>query len=442
MAGPRARPMIIKTFAAIACGLAAMTGALAAGANTVALPGSTVSSLAPILKKITPAVVSIETKGRIPPDPKFRRREAREINGLGSGVVYDAKQGLIVTNDHVLDYANNITVTLTDGRVLKAKRIGGDPDFDLAVIAVPGEKLTAIPFGDSRQIEVGDFVLAIGYPANMGQSVTSGIVSGLHRSNIGIEEFENFIQTDAAIYPGNSGGALVNLQGDLVGINTAFIGATSSNPGMGFAIPVNMAHIIIDQIVEIGEIRRGSLGISFDDPTLDVMSGLKTSDPRGGAVIVKVDAGSSGARAGLKSGDIVTQIGNRPVLSSNFLRNRLALLRVGDVAELTVLRDGKPLKIQATVAERDQSARAKSTPPRRWRMDRMSREKASKWACFSKGLNHCNGPAAVLAYVSGHAGAGLGTISIPTLSTLIGCPIAELAQRWSRQPAVKRRRSA
>jgi serine protease DegQ len=243
-------------------------------------------------------------------------------------------------------------VTFTDGRMLKAKRVGGDPDFDLAVISVPAERLTAIPFGDSRQLEVGDFVLAIGYPANMGQSVTSGIVSGLHRSNIGIEEFENFIQTDAAIYPGNSGGALVNLQGDLVGINTAFIGATASNPGMGFAIPVNMARIIIDQIVEIGEIRRGSLGITFDDPTPDVMRKLKISAPQGCAVIVKVDPRSSGARAGLRPGDIITQIGNRPVLSSNFLRNRLALLRVGDVAEVTVTRDGKPVKIQATVAER------------------------------------------------------------------------------------------
>jgi S1-C subfamily serine protease len=159
-------------------------------------------------------------------------------------VVYDAQRGLIVTNNHVLENANDITVTLTDGRKLKAKRIGGDPDFDLAVISVPAEKLTAIPFGDSRQLEVGDFVLAIGYPGNIGQSVTSGIVSGLHRSNIGVEEFENFIQTDAAIYPGNSGGALVDLQGDLVGINTAFIGATSSNPGMGFAIPVNTARIV------------------------------------------------------------------------------------------------------------------------------------------------------------------------------------------------------
>jgi serine protease Do/serine protease DegQ len=316
-------------------------------------------SLAPVLKKISPAVVNIETTGRMPPNPKSRRRKAREIRGVGSGVVYDAQLGLIVTNDHVLEHANDIIVTLTDGRILKAKRVGGDPDFDLAVISVPAERLTAIPFGDSRQLQVGDFVLAIGYPANIGQSVTSGIVSGLHRSNIGIEEFENFIQTDAAIYPGNSGGALVDLQGDLVGINTAFIGATSSNPGMGFAIPVNMARTIIDQIAETGEIRRGSLGITIDDPTPDVVRELKIPAPRGGAVIVKVDPRSSGARAGLKPGDIVTEVGNRPVRDSAYLRNRVALLRIGDVAELEVLRDGKPLKIRATVAERDQRARTK-----------------------------------------------------------------------------------
>ena len=353
--------MMIKAFAAIAWGLAATTVSLAAGADEspAAPPKSGIPSLAPILKKITPAVVNIETRGRMPPNPKSPRRAPREVNSVGSGVVYDAQRGLIVTNDHVLEHATDITVTLTDGRMLKAKRVGGDPDFDLAVISVPAERLTAIPLGDSRQLEVGDFVLAIGYPANVGQTVTSGIVSGLHRSNIGIEEFENFIQTDAAIYPGNSGGALVDLQGDLVGINTAFIGATSSNPGMGFAIPVNMAHTIIDQIVESGEIRRGSLGITLDDPTPDVVRELKIPTPRGGAVIVKVDPRSSGARAGLKPGDIVTEVGNRPVRDSAFLRNRLALLRVGDVAEVTVMRDGKPLKIQATVAERDQRGRAK-----------------------------------------------------------------------------------
>jgi S1-C subfamily serine protease len=365
MTGPPIRQMMSKAFAAIALVLVAATAGLAADADAspaaqpVASPRTSVPSLAPILKKITPAVVHIEVRGRLPPDRKSKRRETRELHSIGSGVVYDAQRGLIVTNNHVLEYADDILVTLTDGRALKAKRIGGDPDFDLAVISVPAEKLTAIPFGDSRQLEVGDFVLAIGYPANIGQSVTSGIVSGLHRSNIGIEEFENFIQTDAAIYPGNSGGALVDLQGELVGINTAFIGATSSNPGMGFAIPVNLAHIVIDQIVEAGEIRRGSLGITLDDPTPDVIRELKISTPPNGAVIVAVDPRSPGARAGLKSGDVVTQLGNRPVVGSASLRLRLALLRIGDVADLAVLRDGQPMKIQATVAERDQRGRAK-----------------------------------------------------------------------------------
>ena len=226
--------MMIEVFAAIALSLAATTMGLAASADEppAVPPKSSVPSLEPILKKITPAVVNIGIKGRMPPDPKSRRREGREVHNVGSGVVYDAQRGLIVTNNHVLEHANDITVTLTDGRVLKARRVGGDPDFDLAIISVAAERLTAIAFGDSRQLQVGDFVLAIGYPANVGQSVTSGIVSGLHRSNIGIEEFENFIQTDAAIYPGNSGGALVDLQGDLVGINTAFIGTTNSRHGL------------------------------------------------------------------------------------------------------------------------------------------------------------------------------------------------------------------
>jgi len=351
------QPIMSRVFAAIALGLAAVACGVAADAASPLAPPT--PSLAPILKKITPAVVSIETKDRVAQDSKSKKRETRDAGSVGSGVVYDTRRGLIVTNNHVIEHADEITVTLTDGRMLKAKRVGGDPEFDLAVISVAAENLPSIPFGDSRQLEVGDFVLAIGYPANMGQSVTSGIVSGLHRTNIGLEQFENFIQTDAAIYPGNSGGALVDLQGDLVGINTAFIGATSTNPGMGFAIPVNMARTIADQIVEFGDVRRGSLGITIDEPTPDVIRELKISAPPGGAVVVKVAPGSSGARAGLKSGDVVAEIGNRAVPNAGFLRNRLALMRVGEMADLAVLRDGKPLKIQAAVAERDQRARAK-----------------------------------------------------------------------------------
>ncbi len=353
--------MLIELFAAIALCGAAATSTFAADTDALPVdpPRNSTPSLAPILKKITPAVVHIEVRGRLPPDPKSRRRESREVHSMGSGVVYDAQHGLIVTNNHVLENASDITVTLTDGRKLKAKRIGGDPDFDLAVISVPAERLTAISFGDSRRLEVGDFVLAIGYPGDIGQSVTSGIVSGLHRSNIGIEEFENFIQTDAAIYPGNSGGALVDLRGDLVGINTAFIGATATNPGMGFAIPANMARTVAGQIMNAGEIRRGSLGITLDDPTPNVIREFKITPPATGAVIVKVDPRSPGARAGLKSGDVVTQISDRPVRDSAYLRNRLALLRVGEVAELEVMRDGKPLKIQATMAEREGRTRTR-----------------------------------------------------------------------------------
>jgi S1-C subfamily serine protease len=358
------RRLTRRALAVIAVGLVtALAGRAADAQDSRPAPPTArgMPSLAPILKKITPAVVSIETKGRVTQDPKNRKRETREAGSIGSGVVFDAARGLIITNNHVIDHADEIIVTLTDGRVLKAKRVGVDPDFDLAVVSVPSENLPSIPFGDSRQLEVGDFVLAIGYPANIGQSVTSGIVSGLHRTNVGIEQFENFIQTDAAIYPGNSGGALIDLQGDVVGINTAFIGATSTNPGMGFAIPVNMARIIADQLVEFGDVRRGSLGVTIDEPTPDVIREVKiAAPPTGGAVIVKVAPGSSGARAGLKVGDVVTEVGDRPVMNAGFLRNRLALLRVGEAADLTVLRDGKPLRVQAMVAEREQPrARAK-----------------------------------------------------------------------------------
>jgi len=267
-------------------------------------------------------------------------------------VVYDASQGLIITNHHVIDHADEITVTLTDGRTLKAKRLGSDPDFDLALIKVQADNLPSIPFGDSSKLEVGDIVLAIGYPMNMAQSVTSGIVGGLHRTNIGIEQHENFIQTDAAVYPGNSGGALVNIKGDLVGINTAFIGSTNTNPGVGFAIPVNMSRIIANQILKFGDIHRGTLGITIEEPTPAVIRDMKLTGPQSGAVITRVDHGSSGERAGLRSGDVVTKLGAEAVRNAPFLRTRIALLRIGETAELAILREGKPITIRAIMAER------------------------------------------------------------------------------------------
>jgi len=317
-----------------------------------------VPTLAPVLKKITPAVISVANKGHITDGGK-----RREIRSTGSGVVFDANQGLIITNNHVIEHADEITVTLADGRNVLAKRLGGDADTDIAVIKIEPGNLTAITLGDSDKLEVGDFVLAIGNPLQLGQTVTSGIVSGLRRNNVGIEQYEDFIQTDAAIYPGNSGGALVNLNGDLIGINTAFVGSSNTNPGVGFAIPINMARSVADQILEFGEINRGSLGITIDDPTPSVFRELKMSvSPAAapvGAVIVKVDAGSAAARAGLKSGDVVTDVGNKAIRDSAGLRNRMALLRVGEVAELSVLRDGQPIAIRATMAA-DHETRGKA----------------------------------------------------------------------------------
>ena len=314
---------------------------------TIAQAG--VQTVAPVLKRITPAIISIAIKGQITDGAR-----KREIRSTGSGVVFDAGQGLIITNNHVIDRADEITVTLADGRNLPAKRIGGDADTDIAVIKVEPANLTAIPLGDSDQLEVGDFVLAIGNPLQLGQTVTSGIVSGLHRNNVGIERYEDFIQTDAAIYPGNSGGALVSLRGELIGMNTAFVGSSNANPGAGFAIPINMARNVADQILEFGEVRRGSLGITIDDATPGVLRELKLPASAAaapiGAMIVKVDGASAGGRAGLKSGDLVTELGKTAIRDSADLRIRMALLRVGEVAELTVMRDGKPMTIRATIA--------------------------------------------------------------------------------------------
>jgi S1-C subfamily serine protease len=348
-----------RMFAAGALSVAVVAAASIAAKAAAPLPGEATLKVAPLIKKLTPAVVRIEIRGHVTSQAGVKKPETREVHGTGSGVIYDARQGFIITNSHVIEHAEQITVTLADGRDLEAKRVGADSDFDLAVIKVEAEDLTSIPFADSRELQIGDFVLAIGFPTGMGQTVSSGIVGGLHRNNVGLEQYENFIQTDAAIYPGSSGGALVNLEGDLVGICTAFSGSANNNPGMGFAIPVNMARTIADQIVEFGEIQRGSIGITAEDLKLGAARDAKLSAPQSGAVITKVDSGSPAARAGLKPGDVVVRLGDRTVARSAFLRNRLALLRVGETAELSILRDGKPMTVHATVAARDQRSRSK-----------------------------------------------------------------------------------
>jgi serine protease DegQ len=333
------------------------------------------ASLAPLLKKVTPAVVSISVKISRAPETasqpkKGGAREARRAEtapdrdggarAAGSGVVIDAREGLIVTNNHVIDHADEIAVALVDHRELPAKLVGGDPETDIAVLKVAADNLTAIPMGDSDKVEVGDFVLAVGNPLQ-GQTVTSGIVSGLHRNNLGIETYENFIQTDAAIYPGDSGGALVDLRGDLIGVNTAFVGNGNTNPGMGFAIPIDMVRIVVDRIVETGNVHRGKLGIAYEDPTPALIRDYKLALSAAATtpVITKVEAGSAADRAGLKSGDVVTELFGKPVRNANDLRLRVGLVWAGDTVDLTVMRKGQPQVFRLGAAEGEQHAKVK-----------------------------------------------------------------------------------
>jgi S1-C subfamily serine protease len=271
--------MRTQYFAATLLGLA-IAGASVNATASVPLPviaqASGVSSLAPVLKRTAPAVVSIAIReganavrnsspGRSPRAQRVANTGAadRPFRPTGSGVVIDADEGIILTNAHIIEGAEEITVAFADGREAPATRIGSDAGTDVAVIKVSAQGLTAIPFGNSDRLEVGDFVLALGNPFLIGQTVTSGIVSGLHRNNVGVRQYEDFIQTDAAIYPGHAGGPLINLRGELIGINAAFIGAGNTNSGMGFAIPVNMARTIAAQIVKYGDVRRGRNGVMF-----------------------------------------------------------------------------------------------------------------------------------------------------------------------------------
>ena len=336
--------------------LTPVSGAPAAGSNNLVLP-----TLAPMLEKTTPAVVNISTTGKVIvrdpffDDPFFRRffdvpeqRRERRISGLGSGVIVDANDGYIVTNSHVIDKAEDIVVTLEDGQRFNAKVIGKDPGADIAVIQIDAERLTEIALGDSDNLRQGDFVVAIGNPFGLGQTVTSGIVSALGRSGLGIESYEDFIQTDASINPGNSGGALVNLRGELIGINTAIYGSGGGNIGIGFAIPVNMARQIISQLVEHGEVRRGRLGFVVQDLTPELADAFGVARKKG-VVVARVEAKSPAHKAGIRVGDVITAVNGREVDNSAQVRNEIGLLRVGSEVEIEVLRDGKTRSLTASV---------------------------------------------------------------------------------------------
>ena len=364
---------------ALAAILAIAVIAPPAPAAMPAMVGDTpVPSLSPIVKKVSPAVVNIATRGTIRDrgpqnplldDPFFRRffdvppdsgpRE-RPFQSAGSGVIFDAKAGYIVTNAHVVENASEITVTLQDGRDLKAEVVGSDEPSDVAVLKVKSDStLVQIGLGDSAKVEVGDFVLAIGNPFGLQHTVTSGIISGLSRSGINPDGYEDFIQTDASINPGNSGGALVNLRGELIGINTAILSRSGGNIGIGFAIPVNMAHSVMDQLIKYGSVKRGQLGVSMYTVTPDIAHSLGLPNAMGALVSQVVD-GSPAEKAGIHTGDVITSVNGQPVKSNSELRNSIGLMRVGDKVEIGLLRDGKPLKVTAIIA--DTTATTQATP--------------------------------------------------------------------------------
>ena len=346
--------------------LAGCTGT-AAAALPASVDGDELPTLAPMLEKTLPAVVNIATTGRVVEqsalfnDPFFGQffdlpqlRRERKTQGLGSGVIVDSQRGLILTNHHVIEKAEDIKVTLQDGRELEAELVGSDPESDVALVSIDAANLTEVPLGDSDQLRVGDFVVAIGNPFGLGQTVTSGIVSALERSGLGIESYESFIQTDASINPGNSGGALVNLRGELMGVNTAIVGPNGGNVGIGFAIPVNMAKRIMDQLIEHGEVRRGQLGIMVQDLTPELAQAFGLQGKRG-VVIAEVMPGSAAERAGLQPGDVVTAVDGEALDKASDLRNAIGMLPIGTPVMLNILRAGQPKQITAKIAAPSQA---------------------------------------------------------------------------------------
>lgn len=329
-----------------------------------AVDGEPLPSLAPVLEKVMPAVVNVYSATRIQVrtspffnDPFFRRffdipsvpRE-RVQRSLGSGVIVDAGRGLILTNNHVIDEADDIKVTLNDGREFDAELIGADRETDLAVIRIDADDLAELPLFDSDRLRVGDFVVAVGNPFGLGQTVTSGIVSALGRAGLRGLEYQNFIQTDASINPGNSGGALVNLRGELVGINTAIFTPSGGNVGIGFAIPARTAQYVMNQLVEYGEVRRGVFGVEVQDLDEELRRALELDNPHG-ALVTGVAADSAAEAAGLQAGDVVVAIDRRPVRDSQALRNIEAMLTVGREVELEYLRDGERRSTGIAVVE-------------------------------------------------------------------------------------------
>ena len=361
----------------IALGLSVLTAPMMSVAETPTevAAGQVMPSLAPMLEKVLPSVVSISVEGKqksnaaqmdddIPEEFKFffgpdmfdRDRAPRNFKGLGSGAIINAEKGYVLTNNHVIKDADKITVQLHDGREFKAKVIGADEMSDVALIQVEKPKnLTALKLADSDKLRVGDFTVAIGNPFGLGQTATSGIVSALGRS-MGSDSgtYENYIQTDAAVNRGNSGGPLINLNGELIGINTAILSPSGGNAGIAFAIPSNMANNLVQQILEFGEVRRGMLGIKGGELNADLAQAFDI-EAKKGAFISEVMPGSAADKAGLKAGDVITAINGQAISSFAEMRAKIATSGAGKEIDLTYLRDGKSNNAKVTLQSDDQT---------------------------------------------------------------------------------------
>jgi Do/DeqQ family serine protease len=340
----------------------------------------TLPTLSPMLARISPAVVNISVQGTVRAtqnplfqDPNFRRffdspdnsmpqnSPTERFQAVGSGVIFDAKLGYVITNNHVVERADKIQVTLKDHRRLDAKVVGTDPQTDIAVLKVQPDRLTALPVGESNDLKVGDYVVAIGSPFGLGQTATFGIVSALGRTGLGIEGYEDFIQTDASINPGNSGGALVDMAGRLIGINAAIISRSGGNVGIGFAIPIDMAKSVAQQLIATGKVSRGALGVAIQDltPPLAQAMGINAS---GGAVVSQVVPQSAAAKSGIEAGDVIIALDGKSVTGSAPLRNEIGQKQPGSIIHLTLLRDGKERVVTATLEPL--TATAEAAPPR------------------------------------------------------------------------------
>ncbi len=322
--------------------------------------GKPLPSLAPMLKRINPAVVNIATFSTqqaynpLLNDPFFRRffnipeqhqfsqpTPKKRQQSAGSGVIVDASEGIVITNYHVIKDADEVQVSLVDGRSFKAQIKGTDPELDIAILQIKADQLTQVTMASSNTLEVGDFVVAIGNPFGLGQTVTTGIVSALGRTGLGIEGYENFIQTDASINPGNSGGALVNLRGELIGINTAIIAPAGGNVGIGFAIPINMAKASMLQINEYGEVRRGQIGVGIQDITPELREAFGLENGQQGVLVTGVSEESPAEEAGIEAGDVIISIDGNSTKSSGQLRSQIGIKAIGDMVSVGLIRNGK-----------------------------------------------------------------------------------------------------